>query len=276
MSEEPKPRFVPVPYEAIEIIGDDGYVAALDLYKRGHGCHWAQFSVTERGLATKWRLSIRRVWSILDDLAAAGLIVMVRGTKRTPTKIRVLCPTNEKLEYRKNANCDIKTDAVECESSTILCHSSTHNTADPDIASNETIPNQTEIDPSPPAAPPQPATRKARKAKAADPRVKQATDVWARLHLTATGSKYGWDWRKDSAHAEVMVAAAVNVGGDGWLDDLEAAMDLYINEARDGIAWPKGDPPTMSAFRYNVAKYLARRDTASSSGWTSPVPRWEE
>nr|NIV31054.1 hypothetical protein [Anaerolineae bacterium] len=88
-------RYVPVPYRALELADHEEWFAVLDLYKRAHSLRWAPFRVTERSLATKWRLGNRRLWSLLEQLEEQGLLTIRKGCNRTPTLVTVLCPTGE-------------------------------------------------------------------------------------------------------------------------------------------------------------------------------------
>jgi hypothetical protein len=87
--------FVPVPDEALEAVEPHEWHAVVDLYRRGRALRWQPFTVTERSLETRWRITGRRVWAVLDQLAEMGLITLERGTKRTPSRVTVLCPTAE-------------------------------------------------------------------------------------------------------------------------------------------------------------------------------------
>ena len=88
-------RYVPVPYRALELADHEEWFAVLDLYKRAHGSRWAPIRVTERSLATRWRIGNRRIWSLLEQLESQGLLTIKKGGNRTPTLITVLCPTKE-------------------------------------------------------------------------------------------------------------------------------------------------------------------------------------
>lgn len=85
-------RYVPVPYRALDVAGDEGIGAVAQLYRRAHSLRWGWFPVTERELARAWRLTNRKVWALLDGLVVAGLIEVQKGDKRRPTKVRVADP----------------------------------------------------------------------------------------------------------------------------------------------------------------------------------------
>ncbi len=87
--------FVPVPHEALNAFEVGEWHAVMDLYKRAHALRWRPFRFTERSLCERWKLSNRRVWSILDALADLGLLEVTRGDKRTESSCHVKCPTRE-------------------------------------------------------------------------------------------------------------------------------------------------------------------------------------
>lgn len=88
--------WVPMPREALALChGPLERSAVLDLYERAHTLRWRPLRVTERSLCTAWGMGNTRVWSLLDQLVAAGLIEMEKGGKRHPTTIVVLSPLAE-------------------------------------------------------------------------------------------------------------------------------------------------------------------------------------
>ncbi len=92
----PPLRFYPVPYLATEQATDYAEQSAVaDLYRRAHSQRWRAIRVTERSLSTAWGLSGRRIWALLDALAAEGLIEVERGGRRKQTRITVRSPVSE-------------------------------------------------------------------------------------------------------------------------------------------------------------------------------------
>jgi len=92
-------RFLPIPYAAIEATDLAEHGAVIDLYRRAHARRWRSFKITERSLATKWGVSARRVWSILERLEDDDLLTICKGSKRKQTVLCLRCPTNEKAKH---------------------------------------------------------------------------------------------------------------------------------------------------------------------------------
>jgi len=114
-----------------------------------------------------------------------------------------------------------------------------------------------------------PAKRKPRKKKTADPRVKEATDLWADLHRSRYDEGYAWDFHKDNANLLACLLAAVEVvGEDAWLRRIHLAIDLYFDAVDAGSAFPKGAPPAVWAFRNNITEYIS--DKARSATTAQP------
>lgn len=86
------PRFVPVPYDALEGLPPDYWRAAVDLYKRGHQLRWREFCVTERSLSSAWGCSTRQVRNILAAMEGLGLITLTLGKRSIPSRICVADP----------------------------------------------------------------------------------------------------------------------------------------------------------------------------------------
>lgn len=88
-------RYVPVPHDALEATRIEEWHAVVDLFKRGHALRWRSFEVTERSLGSRWSMTGRRVWGLLQELETLGHVVLERGTGRTASRVTVLCPTAE-------------------------------------------------------------------------------------------------------------------------------------------------------------------------------------
>ena len=88
-------RFVPVPHEALELISQNDWGAVTDLYKRGHALRWRRFEVTIRSLTTRWGVSRRRAWTILEELQSLGFLSVVRGSGGLPSTVEVFDPTQK-------------------------------------------------------------------------------------------------------------------------------------------------------------------------------------
>lgn len=88
-------RYVPVPHDALEATRIEEWHAVVDLFKRGHALRWRSFEVTERSLGSRWSMTGRRVWGLLQELEGLGHVVLERGTGRTASRVTVLCPTAE-------------------------------------------------------------------------------------------------------------------------------------------------------------------------------------
>lgn len=67
--------------------------AVADLYRQAHQLRWRPLRITERSLSTRWGLSGRRVWSLLDELARLGLLEVERGGRRRESRVTVYDPT---------------------------------------------------------------------------------------------------------------------------------------------------------------------------------------
>jgi hypothetical protein len=106
-----------------------------------------------------------------------------------------------------------------------------------------------------------------------DMRWRRVTDLWSQRWKSyhPPGSKYPWDIHvgprggrggADFEAGERLVGTARIhvVNGEEALVRLGKAMDLYLREARDGIAWPQGQPPTLACFASQAPKYLQRID----------------
>ena len=92
-------RFLPIPYAAIEAVDISEHGAVVDLYHRAHARRWRSFKITERSLATKWGVSARRVWSILERLEDDDLLTICKGSKRKQTVLCLRCPTSEIVKH---------------------------------------------------------------------------------------------------------------------------------------------------------------------------------
>ena len=91
-------RFVPVPYEALDAVDAADFGAVTDIYRRAHSLRWRPFEITQRSLATRWNMTPRQVWRILEGLEFQGLLTITRGTPRKGSILTVNCPTNEEAE----------------------------------------------------------------------------------------------------------------------------------------------------------------------------------
>lgn len=90
--------FVPVPRDALNAVEPSEWGAVTDIYQRAHALRWQPFRVTERSLCTRWSLGNRRVWTLLRDLEALGLLTLTRGKKRQASVVEVACPTSERQQ----------------------------------------------------------------------------------------------------------------------------------------------------------------------------------
>jgi hypothetical protein len=132
-------RYAPVPYDALAVAGDDAEYAVFDLYRRAHLAGWGELVITERQLTERWKLGNRRVWSLLEALVEAGFLVIVqRGDKRRPTRIRLLDPAPEDAEataaqhrdQHRKASATSKTDEQQREQSPNAQHGAKHSGTD--------------------------------------------------------------------------------------------------------------------------------------------------
>lgn len=85
-------RYVPVPYEALELIPRHHWHAVTDLYRRAHTLRWREFASPEKSLATSWGISRRQVRAILSEMQLLGLLHVTPGCRGVPTRICVFDP----------------------------------------------------------------------------------------------------------------------------------------------------------------------------------------
>lgn len=95
MSEPSSIRFLPLPYDALELFDGPELLLVVELYRRAHALRWRVFNVTERALCSRYRIGNRRLWACLEQLDALGLLTFERGGGRMPTRLLVVCPTRE-------------------------------------------------------------------------------------------------------------------------------------------------------------------------------------
>lgn len=85
--------WVPIPREALDACEPAEWIAVVDLYQRANAVRWRTLRLTERAMVARWGLGNRRVWSLLEDLEAMGLLTVEKGGRRAPTRVTVNDPT---------------------------------------------------------------------------------------------------------------------------------------------------------------------------------------